>query len=586
MEVCNLSLINKYNNKPTKLETKTNAVDDRNYTSTPSVSHAYYSPSFSATIRRNDGPTVRVIPEWSYSASEHISYNSTNDTVNARKHRLIEWEDFLEEEKRYSDDEKEFVLTSMAKKCTKENYVVPPKPDKEALDTTMYRYNAAKEDETSDNFDFNFEYRKELKLKDWRKNLFSDSVKYRPYDSIQIIKRISDVEDPEDILPFDKLAFERTYAEFKDFPNKSLRYVDPEDFDFRNEYKKNLEQLEYTDDGIFCPSTTEDRYSRYLIREGFGLSQGVGVSEEDELYSSELYKSPSEMQALYRLWGIESTIDRNGNVVPKIKKRTNEEQTIPIKKEESTSTEEPENSTAQINNALRQYLLMGTTECGNNNAYGCIEDFLFSKKLKEAGINTVIDVRQGSDSIYNRDGITYIFFDTSLASDIWTTPAFVSRKLYESGWKFSPMYKNNPLLSTCSREQRVPNSNELEKFDKDSRNFIDKFVTVIEHLNKGGCVFGCTNGYQDTNQLKVLDYYFNPKSEYKYHPLSQVPRSAGRTPIMAGVVNLYRKLTPEDKKKMGWDESYDTLFMINVAQDVDKYIKDDMNKVQFQTYTL
>ena len=91
-----------------------------------------------------------------------------------------------------------------------------------------------------------------------------------------------------------------------------------------------------------------------------------------------------------------------------------------------------------------------------------------------------------------------------------------------------------------------PYQTEKEKFNKE-------FVEFIQAMQKGNVLIGCDLGINRTNRALCLDFFFNPKAKI-------IHRGHDRY-FGYKMVNIYKNLSDEDKKAMGWDEEFDKNFI-------------------------
>ncbi len=72
-------------------------------------------------------------------------------------------------------------------------------------------------------------------------------------------------------------------------------------------------------------------------------------------------------------------------------------------------------------------------------------------------------------------------------------------------------------------------------------------------LKKGNVLIGCDLGISRTNCALCLDFFFNPKAEIIHRGYDRY--------FGYEMVNIYKNLSDEDKKAMGWDEEFDKNFI-------------------------
>ncbi len=168
------------------------------------------------------------------------------------------------------------------------------------------------------------------------------------------------------------------------------------------------------------------------------------------------------------------------------------------------------------------------------------------KALKDAGIERVIDLvgYSGYEKDVKAAGLEYY------------SPKFASNDFCVWGEDVFETTKN-----ILSRETRyytqldfVRNKKYLEQkikaFEKQTRASVERFVEYIQTMQKGYYYIGCEFGTYKTDDFLLLNCIFNPKAES-----SSIPRV---DPFKLDLVkDLYDKLTPKDKQRMGWTKEFD-----------------------------
>lgn len=199
---------------------------------------------------------------------------------------------------------------------------------------------------------------------------------------------------------------------------------------------------------------------------------------------------------------------------------------------------------------------------GNNNFRGALPDGLQKyKDLKESGITTIIcaEPRSWIRKSVENNGLNYIDLvckHPTLADDsyIFDDMAFYEEELYM--YKLKDDYDRNSKYEE-SYAKLLSDEEHLEarrkEFRTKSRDFIDELIKAVCAWQKGCCFIGCSFGLYLTNSaLSVIDA-FNPKGkgiDSRY--LCCMEKDL--------VVNLYKKLTPQDKKLMGWTKEFEKAF--------------------------
>lgn len=558
MEISRFSLLDKYNDKPTKSNTKSQAVGSRNYAALPDVSPVYYSPSFMG--KPFEGP----FEAWTYCDTDKLQSPFIEISM-ARSDKFEIWSQFLRNDRDYSKKEKTFIVDEMFKYCEAENYVVVPDPDKEVLGVTWDKYCKRKENGSEETFDFNLEYRKELQLKDWRKNLLAKESKYDTEMCLEIINSLAESNEPENIPPYDKVIFDITMNQYNETRNTSDGGEEIERFDFNRAYKTNLKR--FTDDADRVLGVTDTRSQIY-----------IGAIRKD-LETRSTILPDSQTSKPRQISG--SSGNNQGDDID-----TTYIQTLMQDKTKQTIISSSRGVFADV------YKL---TSCGNNNYVGGV-DGIDEERLAESGFKTFIDLNARSGkglTFWKNEHLTEIHYDIQgygEGNEVWNNPAFREKSLYEFTL-LDDLEKYSKYLKPYEIEQKRERiSKNLDEFDIESREFIDDFTTVMQYLNEGYCYMGCYHGRKVSADMLLLNYYFNPKSDYGGTTVRYILEDAdtGRymtvpsfARIAYSIKNLYDKLTPEDKKKMGWDEEFDKKFKARLYEDVRGFGENEVDTFNF-----
>ena len=188
---------------------------------------------------------------------------------------------------------------------------------------------------------------------------------------------------------------------------------------------------------------------------------------------------------------------------------------------------------------------------GNNNFRSALpvsdRDF---KRLKDAGIKTIICATPhlNIQKVCEKNGmkcINLVSGNSRLQDYIYTDYAFMDEFDYtselERNWGEDNLYKSGmypKLMDDCRNK---------------SRKFIDKLTDSVKAMQEGGCLIGCEFGTMMTSQALNLIDVFNPKEDdYARKHLKFIEK--------IDIQNLYKKLTPEDKAKMGWTDEFEKNF--------------------------
>ena len=178
----------------------------------------------------------------------------------------------------------------------------------------------------------------------------------------------------------------------------------------------------------------------------------------------------------------------------------------------------------------------------------CITGDDRSKKLKEAGVNKIIFLRHNS---YDKKALASAGIKTSsyfVDSEIWDELAFQSKRdTLVKAKSFFRHYDTMPY-----KEDEI-----LDKWNKEKRPFIDEFTNFIKDMQGDNILVGCSFGVERITDFLLLNYFFNPKASY----IKRLSRIQDKNELGQKIKNLYENLTPEDKKKMGWDNNFDENFI-------------------------
>ena len=193
------------------------------------------------------------------------------------------------------------------------------------------------------------------------------------------------------------------------------------------------------------------------------------------------------------------------------------------------------------------------------------------KTLKDAGIERVIDLvgYYGYNKNAKEAGLEYYcpkFGRGQLG--VWEEEAFTTKSefLAKETMYYTPieLEKNKKYL-----EQR------MKAFEKYSRTSVERFVEYIEVMQKGYYYIGCEYGTYKTDDYLLLNTVFNPKSEEKFISY----RDMFKLDFMK---NLYDKLTPEDKKRMGWTKEFDESVPKRLNEAIEKNVQDAQERCEFE----
>ena len=201
---------------------------------------------------------------------------------------------------------------------------------------------------------------------------------------------------------------------------------------------------------------------------------------------------------------------------------------------------------------------------GNNNYRGALpQNFNDYKALKESGITTVLAAtpRSGIRKLVEANGMEFIDFvaksydDSAGSAYIFSGSAFKDEDLFIHSKKIDLMSysKYDKCYSDPEYINKSLNSSR-EKFREQSRDFIDKLTKAVSSWQRGCCFIGCTFGTKITTDAITVINIFNPKGDIDNgRKLKEME--------MIDLFNLYKKLTPEDKKLMAWTKEFENSFV-------------------------
>ena len=191
------------------------------------------------------------------------------------------------------------------------------------------------------------------------------------------------------------------------------------------------------------------------------------------------------------------------------------------------------------------------------------------KTLKNAGIERVIDLvgYYYYDKKVKEAGLEYYCPDFGRGQlGIWEEEAFFTTEdvIRKETYFYTPidLEKNKKYLEELAKRQEIY-----------SRRSVERFVDYITTMQKGYYYIGCEYGTYKTDDFLLLNEYFNPKVE------ANVPRGAMFKLDM--MQTLYEKLTPEDKKRMGWTKEFDENVPKRIQMAVDANIRFDEEREKF-----
>ena len=172
------------------------------------------------------------------------------------------------------------------------------------------------------------------------------------------------------------------------------------------------------------------------------------------------------------------------------------------------------------------------------------------KQLKKAGVEGIITFLsyEFDEDMVEENGLEVFCYPKSYT--FWDSSAFKTKEDVVWDAKTNYFYLNNDDLEAELLKDK------LKIWEKDKRSFINNFIDFIREMKKPNRYIGCICGTETTDEMLSLNYFFNPDAKetrpYKFLSYEYCAEQ---------MKNLYGNLTPEDKKKLGWDSEFDKNFI-------------------------
>lgn len=192
-----------------------------------------------------------------------------------------------------------------------------------------------------------------------------------------------------------------------------------------------------------------------------------------------------------------------------------------------------------VSNKLGVY--RGQTLNGNLNAL---------KVLKQAGIERIVDLAgyEGLKETCKDMGLEYLYYSTPpyyfLQGQMFKT---------EEGCKEQALHQCKYFRITDKSAETYVNRN-LEHWRKNLKIELDDFVKFIQTMKKGKLYIGCEYGTYTTDNALMLNAFFNPLYVREKKFVTTYNR-----PFTSKLINLYKNLTTEHKRLLGWIKEFDQL---------------------------
>lgn len=190
------------------------------------------------------------------------------------------------------------------------------------------------------------------------------------------------------------------------------------------------------------------------------------------------------------------------------------------------------------------------------------------KTLKNAGIERIIDLvgYYHYEKRTDEAGLEYCCPKFGRCGFVWDEEAFMDKEDFL--WNETRYYTPADLKKNKKYIER-----RMKDFDNHSRRSVERFINYILTLQKGYYYIGCEYGTYKTDEYLLLNEYFNPKVD------AGTPRGAMFK--LDKMLTLYKKLTPEDKKRMGWTKEFDENVPKRIQAAIDANIKFDEERERF-----
>lgn len=165
------------------------------------------------------------------------------------------------------------------------------------------------------------------------------------------------------------------------------------------------------------------------------------------------------------------------------------------------------------------------------------------KQLKDAGIEQIIDLMGGEFYANDCKEIGLKYTKMPIKETFWDS-ADITRTDEEfeelAQFKYS-YYKGEDL------EERITYAK--DKFNKGNQEFLGQFVNFINAMKEGNIYLTCGCGIYRSDIALMLNSYFNPEPKGKFIEADEIQ--------LKGMRELYKRLTVEDKEKMGYTRHFE-----------------------------
>lgn len=182
------------------------------------------------------------------------------------------------------------------------------------------------------------------------------------------------------------------------------------------------------------------------------------------------------------------------------------------------------------------------------------------KPMKEAGIERVIDLA-GFDEVERACNLNNIEYSRFLIDEKegMHPELFLKRPIFNTREdSVNELRHSYESLGYKGEKLNEAVQNGMSQSFTKLRNEVDKFTDLIRTIQKGNAYISCEYGMERTGLALMLNYLFNPNmpGTTKGLPFSNE--------FLERAKNLYKNLTPYDKRKMQWTKSFDECFMLRL----------------------
>lgn len=169
--------------------------------------------------------------------------------------------------------------------------------------------------------------------------------------------------------------------------------------------------------------------------------------------------------------------------------------------------------------------------------------------LKKCGIERVIDLVGYTKYEHEAKNIGLEYYTPRFGkyiTGLWSETAFQSESEFIREELIYLPFKERNDVKIIDEKKKM--------YKEESKESIDNFIDLIQVLQKGHYYIGCEYGTDRTSAYLLLNDVFNPKATP--NPNLKLKDYAANFEIDY-MHELYKKLTPEHKEKLGWTKEFD-----------------------------